>query len=185
MNIKEFIESEGSLTGLPLLFFRYEFTETELSNLRRHAEEGDRIAGYYIKFLRAKNANDYSTLADYIPENWVSFFEEDYFNLLATVKKDMLNAIAQNTWKLVSSKTRKNEQKPDTALTKEDKCAAAEMKAADEEFFHKKAKRSLFIKVFASVLQKDAKGDYIIPAPFLERLNGGSHDKVIKAVERN
>jgi hypothetical protein len=166
---------------LVLMLFRSTPPESILSHFRQTAADGCKHAEVALEITQAKAESDYFKLAEYIPDNWLTLYKDDFDKFLIQHRSAMLECMSEKMLGLPYGDDLKDQLYK--KLSSVFHLPVNELIKTNDELIFKSAKMFFFFSLYGEVLEKDEKGEYIMPSPFLAKFLGISHEQVNEEIK--
>lgn len=166
---------------LVLMLFQDTPPESILADIRQIAANGSKYAKVALDITQAKEKYDYFKLAEYIPDNWFDLYKDDFDKFLNHHRSAMLECMSEKMLGLPYSDDL--EEQLHKKLSSKFNLPVKELIETNDELIFKSAKMFFFFSLYGGVLEKDEKGEYIMPSPFLAKFMGISHEQVNEEIK--
>jgi hypothetical protein len=170
------------LNGYTAILFQTELPPHAREYYVNQLKQGDSHAQYYLDFLDARETKDYHTLADFIPDNWLELYDEEYRSFLPESRVEFMDTLSLMILGKPILKTREDEEEIYKQQAKEFAKSEAEIKNTNAQTIEGIARTKVFLNLFGAVLPPDEKGETMIPTPMMAKLLGISLEQAEKLI---
>lgn len=170
------------LNGYTAVLFQTELPPHAREYYEKQVKQGDAHAHYYLEFLDAKESKDYHKLAEFIPDNWLELYQEEYRNFLPECKVEFMDTLSLMILGKPILKTKEDEEEIYKRQADEFGKSLEEIRDTNSQTIEGLARTKVFLNLFGDVLPPDDKGETMIPTPMMAKLLGISCEQADKLV---
>ncbi len=170
------------LNGYTAVLFQTELPPHAREYYVNQVKHGDDHAQFYLEFLDARETKDYHKLAEFIPDNWLELYKEEYKSVMPECKMEFMDTMSLMILGKPVLKNKEDEEEMYERQADEFGKTLDEIRETNAQTIEGIARTKVFLNLFGDVLPSDDKGETMIPTPMMAKLLGISFAQADKLV---